>query len=95
MEQTSAARFSREESMRLNREMTQLRREQTVAAQTLGKANKEKNKKEFIIQRQKSELIALKQAVILLSNKDILYNSHVKKNGTEKKPHLCSHLHNF
>ena len=75
MEQTSAARFSREESMRHNREMTQLRREQTVAAQTLGKANKEKNKKEFIIQRQKSELIALKQAVILLSNKDILYNS--------------------
>ena len=22
-------------------------------------------------------------------------NSHVKKNGTEKKRHLCSHLHNF
>ena len=22
-------------------------------------------------------------------------NSHIKKNGTEKKRHLCSHLHNF
>ena len=25
----------------------------------------------------------------------IAHNSHVKKNGTEKKRHLCSHLHNF
>ena len=66
VERSSAAKMAEDKSQHQKRLLTELRRERSEMAQTLGKANKEKNTKETIIQKQKAQIERLKITVSIM-----------------------------
>ena len=66
LERSCAAKMAEDKSQHQKRLLTELRRERSEMAQTLGKANKEKNTKETIIQKQKAQIEQLKITVSIM-----------------------------
>ena len=66
VERSCAVKMAEDKSQHQKRLLAELRRERSEMAQTIGKANKEKNTKETIIQNQKAQIERLKITVSIM-----------------------------